>query len=444
MSFYVRIYNGNQRVASGQKRPNSASLSSYEPPTKIFCQNPSTSGASSFPDDFATNAFAKSARGLNKGKILEYLQKFYDMRVKVDEKDNKKCRKRTWETIKEILSDVRVQDGENSIYSGQPEKAGSYSIDAKVGKADEFDWIVPVKAFVDVNAGYVGTEESFSFNDMDRTSLNKMTKDLTITNMRNEFDPGSYSDCCCMITRGVAVPPNVLYDSYIIPRLLKQDLHGKIKRALTRPCLRDISLSNDAHGPALTMTIKPGNGEHQISVDVTISVPTNKPVQLRDKTKEVFTGEQICAAEAAGMHYVPKWATGFVLSYSKVERALLKGIDGDGGCRKRCHKMIKKYVQTFEKSREDGAPGISSYIFKHQLLWMNEENYGKENYWDQENFGERVLDMLEDCEGYLRNGQLPDYFVTSKNILEGKDIYLLMQLADYFKSERDELLNLGY
>ena len=117
----------------------------------------------------------------------------------------------------------------------------------------------------------------------------------------------------------------------------------------------------------MTLTLKPGNREHYISVDVTISIPTNKPVQLRDGIKQAFTRDQIRAAEEAGMHYVPKRATGFDLSYSKVERALLKGIDGNetpGGCRKRCHKVIKYYVQKFQKSREDGAPGISSYIFK--------------------------------------------------------------------------------
>ena len=73
---------------------------------------------------------------------------------------------------------------------------------------------------------------------------------------------------------------------------------------------------------------------------------------------------------------------------------------------------------------------------------MNENHSSEENYWDQENFGECVLDMLEDCEAHLMSGQLPDYFVTSKNILEGKDPFLLKQLADYFRRERAELLNL--
>ena len=158
MSFYVRIYNGEQRAASGLKRPYSASSSTDEPPTKLFRQSPSHPGASYV----ATSLY----RNLGKVKRLEHLQKFYDMHVQVDEDDKKKCRNLTWETIKNILTDVRMQDGEKSVYSVQPEKAGSYSIDAKVGKADEFDWIVPVKAVVDVNKDYTRTEMYFSFNHM--------------------------------------------------------------------------------------------------------------------------------------------------------------------------------------------------------------------------------------------------------------------------------------
>ena len=150
----------------------------------------------------------------------------------------------------------------------------------------------------------------------------------------------------------------------------KTEILDNLNTHCTNTLFLGVSLANDAHGPALTMTIRPGNREHHISVDVTISVPTNHPVVLRDRIKKVFTWDQMQAAEDAGMHYVPKRTTAFDLSYSKVERALLKGIDGHempSGCRKRCHKVIKKYVQMFQQSRGDGAPGISSHIFK---VWL--------------------------------------------------------------------------
>ena len=73
---------------------------------------------------------------------------------------------------------------------------------------------------------------------------------------------------------------------------------------------------------------------------------------------------------------------------------------------------------------------------------MNEKHHGEEGYWDQQNFGECVVDMLKNCEDYLRSAQLPDYFVNSKNILEGKDPSLLRQLADHFHRERAKLMNL--
>ena len=132
------------------------------------------------------------------------------------------------------------------------------------------------------------------------------------------------------------------------------------------------------HGPALKLTIvQPW--DHNISVDITPSLPTDLPVtthgwfcstiiptlsllrfyDLRMRTKEVLR---------AGTHFVPKEDEAFNLSYSKAETALYKRIDGPNECRKMCHKVVKKLVQKFTSQSPIGAPGISSYIFKVSTL----------------------------------------------------------------------------
>ena len=66
----------------------------------------------------------------------------------------------------------------------------------------------------------------------------------------------------------------------------------------------------------------------------------------------------------------------------------------------------------------------------------------KSGYWDKVNFGDRVVDMLKDCENVLRSGKLPNHFKKCDNILEGKDRGVLNQLADYFQQQRVTLENM--
>ena len=64
------------------------------------------------------------------------------------------------------------------------------------------------------------------------------------------------------------------------------------------------------------------------------------------------------------------------------------------------------------------------------------ERYPDAEYWEKKNFGDRVVDMLEDCENILTRGMLPNYFKPTENILEGKDRRVLHDLANYFHGKK--------
>ena len=129
-----------------------------------------------------------------------------------------------------------------------------------------------------------------------------------------------------------------------------------------------MSLSKDAHGPALTATIKQP-GKHDISVDITPSLPSNVPVTAncwpRPDTRKALTESQINSVINAGTHLVPKGDNVHAVSYSRAEKALLSTIDAGNGCRRECHKVMKRYVQEYcSKSPAGGTAGISSHILK--------------------------------------------------------------------------------
>ena len=128
-----------------------------------------------------------------------------------------------------------------------------------------------------------------------------------------------------------------------------------------------VSLSSKAHGPALTLKItRPTAKSHDISVDIVISLPTADELTSfgwpLKATRRALTAQKIEDVKAAGLHLVPKSADVFDISFSKAERAILTGIDSGNGCRKMCHKVIKKYIESYRS--HNPAEGISSHIFK--------------------------------------------------------------------------------
>ena len=140
----------------------------------------------------------------------------------------------------------------------------------------------------------------------------------------------------------------------------------------------DVDLQREAQGPALTITVK-RPGHHDISVDITASVPCDLSVSRggwpRSSSKMVFTEEQIDETLGAGMHLVPKWDETWSISYSKAERALFEIIDKGHHCRRKVMQIIKRYVEICRSRAERGEfQGISSHIVKVRLIVRLEKN----------------------------------------------------------------------
>ena len=70
---------------------------------------------------------------------------WYKRTVVVDADDKKRSVAVVCGVLRTIMENVRSQNGGN-FYSGNLIKAGSYVVKTKIGKADEFDWLLPLNA----------------------------------------------------------------------------------------------------------------------------------------------------------------------------------------------------------------------------------------------------------------------------------------------------------
>ena len=92
----------------------------------------------------------RSARSILESIVLEWEQQrnlldWYKRTVTVDADDKKRSVAVVCHTLRTIMDNVRSQDG-GYFYSANLLKAGSYAVKTKIGKADEFDWLLPLNA----------------------------------------------------------------------------------------------------------------------------------------------------------------------------------------------------------------------------------------------------------------------------------------------------------
>ncbi|XP_060558892.1 protein mab-21-like [Ruditapes philippinarum] len=234
------------------------------------------------------------------------------------------------------------------------------------------------------------------------------------------------------------------YKGNLLAREIKRDLYEKVKKAIENLDWKNVVINKNAHGPAITLTIR-RPGFHDISIDNTASLPCNIPVTVygwpRPQTRDAFPADTIEDAIKTGLHIVPKGDELWAFSFSNVEKYLLNKMDGQNGCRRKVNKFLKKYAQICSSRSENGLPGVSSYIFKHAILWASEKHPDPE-YWHDANIANCLFDSIDDVIRTLDSGKLPNYFNTSENILKGKDPETLRTLSNYLKEEREKLLHI--
>ncbi|XP_053401523.1 uncharacterized protein LOC123549236 [Mercenaria mercenaria] len=469
-------------------------------------------------DDMVYQAGAKRQKtGSERDKRKRFIDDMYD-RLSLDAEDKKRSRAYVDKILGEIISHVRKQE-DGKIYGHQIVKAGSYPINAKIGKADEFDTNILLNLepkcvdrsghvkYMFMEVGNQGAHASSMSTDLrlvktddgesipdgyavvgvykseipskfvhyaetssrflqtgSATSSNFLTFPTAHPNFLfggalrqpNYFYPWSSASYLAAGEPSYLLPRQ-LTDTvvinkgpqseciHIIPRDVKQDLHQKIKKARNELDLKDVSIKNTAQGPALTLTISPNRElgiSHEISVDVTVSLKCSAKLDFehfgwpRAKTRKAFDQDVIDAAIEAGIHLVPKKDLFWSISYSRAERALLSSIDREFGCRKRVLKLLKKYVEKCKSGSTSKLPGISSHILKTQILWSCEIHADDNiDYWNYNNRDECLLNTMMELENSLRRREIPEYFNDSLNVLVGKKLVVVDELADYLNNE---------
>ncbi|XP_053396000.1 uncharacterized protein LOC123550923 [Mercenaria mercenaria] len=155
-----------------------------------------------------------------------YFDEFYKENVKVDKEDMTASRKIADTLLRKMMSHVRNQPG-GTIFNPNFIKAGSVPVNAKIGKADEFDTnielnVTPteIRRHGQLNYDYVDSEDT-SVPSM------KVIRELEKSSERKSIPEGF---AAVKVDKG-SVPDTYLHGQDIIPRQVKQDLYNKMETA---------------------------------------------------------------------------------------------------------------------------------------------------------------------------------------------------------------------
>ncbi|XP_077982644.1 protein mab-21-like 3 isoform X2 [Glandiceps talaboti] len=258
-------------------------------------------------------------------ETLVSLESFYAGEVELQPNEATGTEVDVLSKLRQIMQCVHELDGR---FGEELIPSGGYYQGLKVSAPDEFDYMVPVNfpaaciqcttnlpTFIAIEETTIGPPPPLGY--------------CTIT-------APAYWDKSCQLTG----------NGYIIPWKVKKAFKGYIAQAIVNLGLEDVVTfgREPINGPAVTLTIN--NTVRKVDVDLVPTIlgedserlppgvnwPHSSTSWLSRKTNKV----------KPVFDFVPKKSYYWHISTARMETALLQDLDEDGGCRKKCQRILKK------------------------------------------------------------------------------------------------------
>jgi len=348
--------------------------------------------------------------------LNDVLNRYTDTKVKLRREETREAIHRVLDILEPILKYVNEQD---SRFSHEIQRAGSYACGLKVSKPDEFDFLVSVKSlpnFVWVNDS---RQRFYIFN----TTGQICRTTVPLPSPPNGYHFVSFKNDRHDVKQIWREDTKMKVDDDLIPFQVKSYLKGLVTQAIRVCDLRgEVIVNNRTNGPAITLRLRTGKS---VSIDLVAQVPANgrglPPVTLRQWPRSHVwpPRNKVEEVKATGTDSVPKDNLYWQTSFGRCEKVLIDGIDADEGCRKQCLRILKKLREDHWSMNGQGKPALSSYHLKTLLLWECEK-YPQSSDWSRDKLGERVMGLVRQLKRWSEEKRCPHYFIESINLFADK------------------------
>ncbi|KAJ8402714.1 hypothetical protein AAFF_G00363860 [Aldrovandia affinis] len=374
------------------------------PKPKVYNKNgtcPSLDGPTSV--DKKTEKTAKKD-GLDASTNKVLLSTLDQLKIKMTAKSESST------VINEIVSKIITYMKQKSEYFRDVEKlhTGSYYENVKISEPDEFDVMLTIP--------------------VDRVDLHMFDSDGAFYSVALKRTPRTNPLRCFLQD-----------DNTISASKMLNEFRDHVKKSVES--FPDVVVERKKKGcPAVTLLVKHNGMEIGLDIVLSLEVRGSWPGFTQDglaidswlgkKVKKEFKFKPFYLVpkfvgkadeERDGVCAKDVWR----ISFSHVEKAILmnhgqaKTCCEEGGrkcCRKPCLKLLKHILQRLKQKHPKELSNFFSYLCKTTLLHACSVRV-KDSDWEMDNLSNCFLRLLEDFEGHLRRGTLPNFFIPAHNLL---------------------------
>lgn len=213
----------------------------------------------------------------------------------------------------------------------------------------------------------------------------------------------------------------------LVPARVVNVFHGLLHRAIPACNLSDKVSVMESIGPIIRVNVETSIQTVDVELVPVVEVPGSWPRSARWPRffKRWPSKDKARCVKSFGFDLIARTNYHWQLSFLRVERLLLEGMDEDGGCRMKCLRVVRQLKE--EIWCPGNRPVISSQHLQMILLWDCEHNPSSKSWLDFRSCFLRLVRRLLKCS---RQRFLRHYFVRRANLLKNADANQLDNLAD--------------
>ncbi|KAG7463635.1 hypothetical protein MATL_G00178750 [Megalops atlanticus] len=168
-------------------------------------------------------------------------------------------------------------------------------------------------------------------------------------------------------------------------------------------------------GSVVRVAVETAEAQIEVELVPTVEVMNCWPRKARwpRLLKRWPSTERVSCTKSFGFNLMATSSYHWLLSFSRAEQVLLGGIDEDGGCRRKCYRIVRQLKE--DVWCQGSKPVISAYHLQTLLFWTCEK-YPRSRDW--RNLRESVLRLAKKLHKCVSQRYLRHYFVRSYNLLK--------------------------
>ncbi|XP_023691670.1 protein mab-21-like 3 [Paramormyrops kingsleyae] len=208
---------------------------------------------------------------------------------------------------------------------------------------------------------------------------------------------------------------HVAIEGDIVPAKVVSVFKEQVEEAVKSRSLASKVSVLDTMGSVVRVAVETSEAQIEVELVPTVELMHSWPKKARwpRLLKRWPPADRVRCIKSFGFNLLATSNYHWLLSFSRAEQVLLGSIDEDGGCRRKCYRIVRQLKE--DVWCPGNKPTITAYHLQNLLFWTCEK-YPNSKHW--KNLKESVLRLVRKLHKCASQRYLKHYFVGSYNLLK--------------------------